>query len=100
MPLSLFKTTLEGALSANPQVDATITAAQTPVTTALAPDDLVTVQTTYNETATKADFSFGGYAYTLTRSTVNYRMYGSMKFFYENGGGECYVMSIGGYDPT
>jgi len=98
--LKPLQTTLVGALSANPQVKATITAAQTPVTTALAPDDLATVKTTYNETATKADFSFGGYAYTLTRSTVNYRMYGSMKFFYENGGGECYVMSIGGYDPT
>jgi hypothetical protein len=48
--------------------------------------------------ALEADFSTGGYAYNLTTTTVNYRMYSSIKFFYENGGGDCYIMSIGAYD--
>lgn len=45
-----------------------------------------------------ADFVSEGIAYTLSATTVNYRMYSSLKFFYENGGGVCYVMSVGGYD--
>jgi hypothetical protein len=55
-------------------------------------------QTTLDKVALEADFSTGGYAYNLTTTTVNYRMYSSIKFFYENGGGDCYIMSIGAYD--
>ncbi len=46
------------------------------------------------------DFTVGGKGYTLAPSTVNYRMYSSMKFFFENGGGHCYVVSVGQYDFT
>lgn len=55
-------------------------------------------QATLDKVALEADFSTGGYAYNLTTTTVNYRMYSSIKFFYENGGGNCYIMSIGAYD--
>ncbi|PHR46557.1 MAG: phage tail protein [Fluviicola sp.] len=55
-------------------------------------------QTTLDKVVLEADFSTGGYAYNLTTTTVNYRMYSSIKFFYENGGGDCYIMSIGAYD--
>lgn len=55
-------------------------------------------QTTLDNIALNADFATGGYAYNIDTSTVNYRMYSSIKFFYENGGGDCYVMSIGAYD--
>lgn len=55
-------------------------------------------QTTLDNIALNADFATGGYAYNIETSTVNYRMYSSIKFFYENGGGDCYVMSIGAYD--
>lgn len=55
-------------------------------------------QTTLDNIALGADFSTGGYAYNLATTTINYRMYSSLKFFYENGGGDCYIMSIGAYD--
>ncbi|GAA3591238.1 phage tail sheath C-terminal domain-containing protein [Flavivirga amylovorans] len=47
---------------------------------------------------TPADFSTGGNGYTLATSTVNYRLYSAVRFFYENGGGTCYIVSTGGYD--
>lgn len=45
-----------------------------------------------------ADLAADGYAYKIDATTINYRMYSGLKFFYENGGGNCYVMSIGAYD--
>ncbi|WP_303315350.1 phage tail sheath C-terminal domain-containing protein [Flavivirga abyssicola] len=48
--------------------------------------------------STPADFSVGGNGYTLATSTVNYRLYSAVRFFYENGGGTCYIVSTGGYD--
>ncbi len=45
-----------------------------------------------------AVFSIEGDAYSISRANVHYRMYSSLKFFYENGGGDCFVMSIGAYD--
>lgn len=48
--------------------------------------------------ATVPDFSIGTNGYTLKTTTVNYRLYSAIKFFYENGGGTCYIISTGGYD--
>ncbi|MEM7085769.1 MAG: phage tail sheath C-terminal domain-containing protein [Bacteroidota bacterium] len=45
-----------------------------------------------------ADFVDHGYAYSLTQKSINFRLYSAMKFFYENGGSACYVMTVGGYD--
>lgn len=44
------------------------------------------------------DFSVGASGYTLGITTVQYRLHNAIQFFYENGGGNCYVISIGGYD--
>ena len=55
-------------------------------------------QLTIDTMTANADFAANGYAYTIAPTTINYRMYSSIKFFYENGGGDCYVMTIGGYD--
>jgi len=55
-------------------------------------------QTTIGTIINDASFVSNGYAYTIATTTINYRMYSGIKFFYENGGGECYIMSIGGYD--
>ncbi len=55
-------------------------------------------QSVLDKLALEADFTVGGYAYNIANSGVNYRMYSSIKFFYENGGGDCYIMSIGAYD--
>ncbi len=48
----------------------------------------------------RADFVDHGYAYFVTQKSINYRLYSAIKFFYENGGAACYVMSIGTYDYT
>lgn len=44
------------------------------------------------------DFTVGSDGYTLSITTVQYRLYNAIQFFYENGGGTCYIISIGGYD--
>lgn len=44
------------------------------------------------------DFLIGTEGYSLATTTVNYRLFNAIKFFYENGGGTCYVISTGGYD--
>ncbi|TPN86217.1 phage tail sheath family protein [Aquimarina algicola] len=46
------------------------------------------------------DFFAGAKGYSLATATVNYRLYSAIRFFYENGGGTCYVVSTGGYDYT
>jgi phage tail sheath protein FI len=55
-------------------------------------------QKAIDEVVHTADFVSKGIAYDVAPGSINYRMYAAVKFFYENGGGSCYVMSIGGYD--
>jgi len=57
-----------------------------------------TAQSTFDDLANNADFVVNGYAYNLKTETINYRLYSGVKFFYENGGGDCYIMTIGAYD--
>lgn len=45
-----------------------------------------------------ADFYANNTGYALNTTTVNYRLYSAVRFFYENGGGTCYIVSTGGYD--
>lgn len=45
-----------------------------------------------------ADFTFDKKTYKIAPTTINYRMYSSIKFFYENGGADCYIVTIGSYD--
>ncbi|MBD78264.1 MAG: phage tail protein [Crocinitomicaceae bacterium] len=95
------------AYNADPNITA-LNAAQKAVDTAnaAAPNSatdaqkkaLADAQQTLANLVEDADFCTGGYAYTLTAKTINYRMYSSLKFFYENGGGDCYIMTIGTYD--
>ncbi len=53
---------------------------------------------TFANLVDNADYCANGFAYNLNNTTINYRMYSSVKFFYENGGGTCFIMSIGKYD--
>jgi phage tail sheath protein FI len=46
----------------------------------------------------EADLSLGDKHYRVTRSGGAFRLYQSMQMFYSNGGGPCYIVSIGGYD--
>lgn len=38
-----------------------------------------------------------GYSVAVTEPTPNYMMYYAVKMFYDNGGGKCYITSIGAY---
>lgn len=65
------------------------------------PDDIqkfAAANKTFEDIIDKAEFIIGGFAYEVVQSSINYRMYSALKFFYENGGGTCYVMSVGKYD--
>jgi phage tail sheath protein FI len=46
----------------------------------------------------QADLSLGDKHYSVNRKGDVYRLYQSMQLFYFNGGGPCYIVSIGGYD--
>ncbi len=43
-------------------------------------------------------FSYDGKNYRLTQETRKYLLYYSMLLFYKNGGGPCYVVSVGSYE--
>jgi hypothetical protein len=46
------------------------------------------------------DFSFNGTGYSISNATRIHRLHSAMRFFYANGGAECYVISVGDYkDP-
>lgn len=63
-----------------------------------APKVQYNITSKFNNSDANADFSIDGNSHSISKSTVHYRMYSSIKFFYENGGGDCYVISIGTYD--
>jgi len=49
-----------------------------------------------------SDFQFGNPPenFIVTPAGTIFRMDAAMKFFYANGGADCYIMSVGGYDVT
>ncbi len=44
-----------------------------------------------------AGFYFGGRRFDLTQGNREYLLYKSMALFFQNGGGPCYIVSVGGY---
>jgi hypothetical protein len=45
----------------------------------------------------EAGFTFGGKSYNMTQDSGNYLLYNSMRLFFQNGGGPCYIVSVGKY---
>lgn len=43
------------------------------------------------------DITIAGSDYTLQRQGTVYRLFDAMKFFFQNGGGPCYIVSVGTY---
>ena len=43
--------------------------------------------------------SDGSTIYTTSTPALNYRMYHSVLHYFNNGGGDCYIVSVGGYNP-
>jgi len=48
----------------------------------------------------EADFSQQGTGYQLKQSTGKYLLYNSMLHFFQNGGGPCYIVSVGDYNDS
>lgn len=46
------------------------------------------------------DFTVGGHDYTLTWSDKVFYLYNCIRLFYANGGGPCYIVSVGDYSST
>lgn len=49
------------------------------------------------DAAATPDISIAGTDYTLQRQGTVYRLFDAMKFFFQNGGGPCYIVSVGTY---
>lgn len=51
-----------------------------------------------DEETRSPDLTIGEDAYMLKPTKVSYRLHLAMRFFYQNGGDTCYIVSVGGYD--
>ncbi|MDD5059039.1 MAG: phage tail sheath C-terminal domain-containing protein [Sideroxydans sp.] len=51
----------------------------------------------FAETSSPASLSFADKHYALERVRGKYLLYYSMQLFFQNGGGACYIVSVGGY---
>lgn len=54
----------------------------------------------FDEAKNNAAYWWDNTPYLLDATTINYRLFNSIKLFFDNGGANCYVYSIGGYDYT
>lgn len=50
--------------------------------------------------AAEPDFVVKGKGYNLKASGQNYRLFNAMRLFFQNGGGPCYIVSVGNYNDT
>ena len=49
------------------------------------------------DSTVESAFTQGGKEYVLNQSNTKYSLYHNMLFFFQNGGGPCYVVSVGNY---
>lgn len=62
-----------------------------------APEPKFSISKVSNDPSVETDFSQHGTDYVLKQSAGNYLLYYSMLLFFQNGGGPCYVVSVGDY---
>jgi len=53
-----------------------------------------------SDPAVEADFAQDGTEYVVEQSGGNYLLYRSMLLFFQNGGGPCYIVSVGSYSDS
>ncbi|MBX3630927.1 MAG: phage tail sheath family protein [Nitrosomonas sp.] len=63
-----------------------------------APEAQFEIKKNEDETPIEADFAVNGTDYILDHQGSRYLLYYSMMLFFQNGGGACYVISVGKYD--
>lgn len=58
-----------------------------------------TPETTYNLSVSNnsSSFDIGGIGYQLSPQEQNYSLHNSIRLFFENGGANCYIVSVGSY---
>ena len=66
----------------------------------LAPESRFKISKKPNDPAIEADFSQDGTEYVVEQTGVEYLLYRSMLLFFQNGGGPCYIVSVGSYDDS
>jgi phage tail sheath protein FI len=52
------------------------------------------------DASAEPDFIVKDNGYNLSGSGENYRLYNAMRLFYQNGGGPCYIVSVGSWNHT
>jgi phage tail sheath protein FI len=52
------------------------------------------------DASAEPDFVVKGKGYDLKASGENYRLYNAMRLFFQNGGGPCYIVSVGSYNDA
>jgi phage tail sheath protein FI len=62
-----------------------------------APDPLFSIDERPDDAAEEAAFTLAGKQYLLNQSAGRYLLYYSMLLFFQNGGGPCYIVSVGSY---
>jgi phage tail sheath protein FI len=66
----------------------------------LAPDPQFKISKKPNDPAVEADFAQDGTEYVLEQTGGDYLLYRSMLLFFQNGGGPCYIVSVGSYSDS
>src|SRR5580693_3662191 len=61
------------------------------------PATTFTINEVKDVTKEETDFIVGGKSYNLTLSSLGHNLYNNIRLFFLNGGGPCYVMSVGDY---
>jgi len=65
-----------------------------------APMPLFSIDERQDDSTDEAAFSFAGKQYLLNQTSGKYLLYFSMLLFFQNGGGPCYVVSVGSYNDA
>jgi phage tail sheath protein FI len=62
-----------------------------------APEPKFTINDAPSDPNDESDFSLAGTQFYLSQDSVRYQLYYSMMLFFQNGGGACYVVSVGNF---
>ena len=64
------------------------------------PDPLFSINELAADSTEESDFIAGGKEYVLKQTAGKYLFYYSMLMFFQNGGGPCYIVSVGNYSDS
>ena len=65
-----------------------------------APEPQFEISPKPKDPAVEAEFAQGGTEYILKQAGTNHLLYRCMRLFFQNGGGPCYIVSVGSYNDA